>query len=109
MSHNDSSGRLDHLPVEPVGNSVSDMRGSVENTLSRERAGFLRKEKRRQCDTGDNCDRSFHLLSLLFNKLDTIHAGSIRVVSNKSASPDSSPVPSPRTKRRGKSSGIPGD
>src|SRR5207237_7997995 len=54
------------MPVEPVGNSVSDMRGSVENTLSRERASFLRKEKRRHCDTGDNCDRSFHLLSLLF-------------------------------------------
>jgi len=54
------------MPVEPVGNSVGDMRGSVENTLSRERASFLRKEKRRQCDTADNCDRSFHLLSLLF-------------------------------------------
>jgi len=54
------------MVVEPVGSSVGSMRSVAEDALARERAGFLRKEKRRQHRTGENYDQSFHLLSLLF-------------------------------------------
>ncbi len=40
------------MPVEPVRDSVGDVRGFVQNTLSRKRASFLRQEKRRQRGKG---------------------------------------------------------
>jgi hypothetical protein len=66
------------MVVKPVRNSVRHMRGFVENTLSRERAGFLGHEKRRQHDTGENSDRLFHIYLPSLFQLDRLYATNIR-------------------------------
>ena len=54
------------MPVEPVSDSVGNLRGLVNHKRDWTRGSFLRAEKRCERGTDENQDMSFHLLSLLF-------------------------------------------
>ena len=54
------------MPVEPVSDSVGNLRGLVNHKRDWTRGSFLRAEKRCERGTDENQDMSFHFLSLLF-------------------------------------------
>ena len=59
------SDRMDHVIVDLVGNFAGEMRCSVRHSFTRKRGGVLGAEKRRAHGSGEYCNESFHLSSLL--------------------------------------------
>jgi hypothetical protein len=66
VPNNRAPAGLDYVPVDLLACLIGEVHGFIENAFTWKRDSLSREEKLRKYHTSENCDGSFHVLSILF-------------------------------------------